>query len=342
MHSNLLHVVGVYSNARRYQSRIRLLREWIGHMLDSGVQLTVVEHAFGERAYELDPNDSTLRHVKIVQVRGGPEQELWLKEGLVNLGIGHLPEDAKYICWEDADIRHVRADWASETVHMLQHYRVGQTWSHSMDLGPNGECLTNEWGHDIDRSFCAAWLAGDVDMPEEAYGEKRQSRALLTTGKGKKDWRQHYGYSWAIRRDALRGIGRLIDWMVTGSADYHMALGFCGKLDSITEKELNDQRATPLSAGYIRRLREFARRCELSVKQDIGCVSGTVLHGFHGPKKNRFYISRKDILIESGFDPDIDLTQDVHGLPVLVGDNRILRDGLRRYHVQRNEDSIEV
>ena len=337
MRADLLHVVGVYSNPRRFASRLRLAREWIEHMHESGVRLILVQHAFGERPYDFDADDPLLRGVNLVSLRGGPEHELWLKEGLVNAGFARVPEEAKYLCWEDADVRHVRSDWAAETVHMLQHYRVGQTWAQTIDLGPQGEVMTNEWGHDVDRSFCAAWLAGDIDEPTDGYGQP-QSRALFARRTGEKDWRQHYGYSWAIRRDALKGLGRLLDWMVTGSADYHMALGFCGKLRSVTERELADHREKGLSHGYVRRLREFAQRCEEHIRQDIGCVPGTLIHGFHGPKKNRFYIGRKDILIESGFDPDVDLAADVNGLPTLVTDNRLLRDGLRRYNVQRNED----
>ncbi len=330
MRPDLLHVVGVYSNPRRFDARVRLLREWIPRQLDAGVKLTLVLHAFGDRPHDLNPVDPLLKHVNLVLLRGGPEHELWLKEGLVNAGLARLPESAKYICWEDTDIQHIRPDWASETVHMLQHYRVGQTWSHAMDLGPNGECVRNEWGNDVDRSFCAAWLDGDVGAITPDYGSTAplQSRALLAN-KVKRDGRTHFGFSWAMRRDALTGIGRLLDWMITGSADYHMALAFAG---------LPLPEDTRMAPGYNRRLREFAKRAHEHIRQDIGCVPGTIMHGWHGPKRNRFYLSRFDILTESGFDPDVDLAYDVNGLPTLVTDNRLLRDGLRRYNVQRNED----
>lgn len=333
MQNNLLHVIGVYSNPRRYKARSRLLREWISNSLDSGVHLTVVEHAFGERPYEIGKDE--FKHLNLLQIRGGPEHELWLKEGLINYGIAHLPENAKYVCWEDTDIAHERGDWASETVHMLQHYRVGQTWTHSYDKGPNGNVVRNEWGNDVDRSFSAAWLAGDIkDDPGEYQGANvpKQSRALLEN-KGEIDYRQHYGFSWAMRRKCFTGIGRLIDWMVTGSADFHMAMCFAHRLVNF------DDRMAP---SYNRKLHEFQDRCEIHIKQDIGCVDGTVVHGWHGAKRHRFYLSRFDILRESGFDPDRDIAYDVHGLPTLISDNRILRDGLRRYNMQRNEDSIDV
>ncbi|GJE44394.1 hypothetical protein [Methylobacterium soli] len=44
------------------------------------------------------------------------------------------------------------------------------------------------------------------------------------------------------------------------------------------------------------------------------------------------------MLIESKFDPDVGITLNVNGLPTLTTDNRLLRDGLRRYLSQRFED----
>ena len=333
MTPKLLHVVAVFSNPRRYASRERLARQFIAHMIASGVSLTFVEHAFGERAFTFSPEDADQQRWSLLQVRGGANQELWIKEALQKIGVRSLPQDWKYLALIDADISYVRHDWAIETLQMLQHYRVGQNWSHAIDLGPNGEVLRNEWGNDVDRSFAAAWLAGDVDEPSPGYGiGQRQSRALLAN-KTAKDWRQHYGYAWAFRREAWDGIGGLPDWLVTGSADYHTALAFAGKL------ERSD---AYISRGATRRLQEFAARCDKYICQDIGCVPGTILHGFHGSKRNRFYLSRRDILIESKFDPDTDLTTDWQGIPSLAFDNRLLRDGLRRLMLARNEDSIEV
>jgi hypothetical protein len=333
MRPDLLHVVAVYSNPRRYASRERLARAFIAQMVASGVRLTFVEHAFGERPYVFQPEPGFV----LIQVRGGANQELWIKEALQKIGVRTLPQDWQYLALIDADISFTRPDWAAETVHMLQHHRVGQPWSHSVDLGPNGEVMRNEWGNDADRSFSAAWAAGDVAVGAADYAPPGQaarapSRALLTNP-AQKDWRQHYGYAWAFRRETWDGIGGLPDWLVTGSADYHSALAFAGKLD---------KSEAYISPGATRRLREFWQRCDAHVRQDIGCVPGTILHGFHGPKRNRVYLARKDILIESAFDPDADLTTDWQGIPSLAGDNRLLRDGLRRLMVVRNEDSIEV
>jgi hypothetical protein len=151
--ADLLHVVAVYSNPRRFAARTRLLRQFIEQQLDSGVRLTLVEHAFGERPYEFERHCETLHSVNHIQVRGGASHELWIKESLIKIGVRRLPEDWKYLAWIDADVAFVRPNWAAETVHALQHYRVVQPWSHSIDLGPDGQVMRNEWGNDADRSF---------------------------------------------------------------------------------------------------------------------------------------------------------------------------------------------
>ena len=340
MRADLLHVVAVYSNPRRFASRLRLLQEFIPNMLETGVNLTIVTHAFGERPFDLDRDDPALRHVNLIEVRGGADQELWIKEALINIGVRHLPDDWRYLAWVDADIRFVNdkgaANWAAETVHMLQHNIVGQPWSHSVDLGPKGEVMTNEWGKDADRSFAAAFRAGDIVIQADSYGSKPLSKAMTTLGKNpeaKPDRRQHYGYAWAIRRDGWNGIGGLPDWFITGSADYHTSMAFAGR---------RIKSAAYTSPGAVRRLNELYDRCDRVIRQDVGVVPGTVLHGFHGNKKLRYYLDRKDILIESGYDPDRDLTHDWQGIPSLTGDNRLLRDGLRRLFTLRNEDDIRI
>jgi hypothetical protein len=320
MRADMLHVIAVVNNPERWKSRIALYKKFEAHMVQSGVHLILVEHAFGERPFKVTSPDNPDH----VQVRGGRPQEIWLKEALINLGVRQnltrrFP-DWKYMAFVDADIEFLRKDWAAETVHELQHVQVCQPWSHSIDLGPEDQVITNEWGKDIDRSFCAAYVAGDAYVPGDgSYYPK--------------DQRQHYGYAWAMRREAYDGIGGLMDWVVTGAADYHMAFAFADMYVQIDHA---------VSSGYIRRLAEFATRCKRFVKADIGVVNGTIAHGWHGSKENRGYLSRRDVIVSSKFDPDVDLSWDAQGLPFLATDNYQLRDGLRKYFKGRNEDSIDM
>jgi len=338
MRAENLHVLSCYFNHRRNSHLLKNAREWLKRTLDDGVTVHMAEHQIGERPFELTAEE--FPHVHFHHVRGHAAHEVWLKEALIKKLMTLLPDHVKYVCWEDADVEHARRDWAAETIQMLQHHRVGQTWVHAIDMGPSGGVMRNEWGNDVDRSFSAAFIAGDVHSPLGDLlheGRPRRKRHVPAEGYAPAreeddgpqiDYRQHYGYSWAARRSTLEGVG-LIDWLVTGSADYHMALGYAGIESNVAEDS---------SHGYRRRIREFQRLCEEHVKQDIGCVPGTIMAHYHGPKANRFYISRHAILTRSGFDPDKDLAYGLDGMPYLTGDNRVLRDGLRRYFSRRNED----
>ena len=51
MKPELLHVVAVHSNPARWESRTRIHLDFEQHMLDSGVQLTTVECAHGDRPF---------------------------------------------------------------------------------------------------------------------------------------------------------------------------------------------------------------------------------------------------------------------------------------------------
>jgi hypothetical protein len=213
-----------------------------------------------------------------------------------------------------------------------------QPWSHSIDLGPNGEIIENEWGNPVDKSFCSAWVDGDFKRVGKGEGKGEGYGKALAEGYGEGSGegqlrapRSHYGYAWAMRREAFDAIGGLIDWLVTGSADYHMALSFAGL-----------PYPSDGSPGYVRRLKVFSDACGRHIRQNIGYVPGTIMHGWHGRKKQRGYISRFDVIRQSKFDPDFDLRYDWQGIPVLTGGNIVLRDGLRRYFRSRNEDSIDI
>lgn len=138
----VLDVITVISNPVRWRSRYDLYRAFAKHMDDSGVRLTTVELAYGDRPFEITECD-TASHVQF-----RTRSELWHKENLINLGISRLPADWKYVAWIDADIQFARMDWAQETLHQLQHYALVQPWSHAQDLGPKHEPM------DRHSSFC--------------------------------------------------------------------------------------------------------------------------------------------------------------------------------------------
>lgn len=165
MKAELLHVVTCYYNPIRWESRFRLTADFIEHMLDSGVQLTVVECQLGERPFEF-ADFSFINHVPVRS-----KTLLWNKESLIRVGMSRFDPDWKYMAWSDSDIYFRKSDWASETVHALQQYDVIQPWSDAYDLGPNDSHLASY------KSFMHQYWWGKSVVygidPEKSSFEKR-------------------------------------------------------------------------------------------------------------------------------------------------------------------------
>lgn len=300
MQANLLHVVTAVANPLRWQSRARLYRDFEQHMLDSGVQLSVVECAYGDRPHELGGTPG-VRHVPV-----RARTLVWTKENLLNLGIARLPDSAKYIAWIDADIFFRNRDWAAETVHALQLHDVVQPWSDCYDLGPHGEHLQ------VHRSFCRQWQDG------QKVGERYGVFA-------------HPGYAWAATRQALEWLGGLIETAALGAADHHMALALAGRVERSVPGNL--------TAGYKRPLLAWQRRAQQHITGNIGYVPGTIEHAWHGQKARRRYVQRWDVLARHAFDPETDLRRNTHGVLELAGNKPDMRRAMESYFRQRDEDS---
>jgi hypothetical protein len=308
MRAELLHVVTAISNPARWKSRIRLYKDFEQHMLDSGVKLTVVECAYGDRPHELGDNP----HVNYVPVHASGHHLVWNKEPLLNIGISRIP-DAKYIATLDADIEFRRGDWASETVHALQHYHVVQPWTHCSDLGPQGEPLQTHV------SFCKLWHERKelVQGPAHPYGGGAQFG--------------HPGYAWAWTRQALDWAGGLIETAALGAADHHMAMGMIGRVQ--------DSIHGGMTEGYKAPLFLWQKRAHKQIQGNIGCVAGTIEHFWHGPKDKRAYISRWDILAKHKFDPANDLKRNTYGVLELAGNKPELAHDIDVYFRTRDEDA---
>ena len=302
MRAELLHVVTAVFNPIGWESRVRLYREFEQHMLASGVRLTTVECVLGDRPHVL--NDTVgINHVAV-----RANSLLWNKENLINLGISRLPPDWKYVAWLDADIRFRRENWAAKTVNHLQQYDVIQPWSDCYDLGPNGEHVAHH------RSFCRQWWR----------------RAPI--GKGNCYTFAHPGYAWAATRNAIDGLGGLMESAGAGAGDHHMALALIGKV--------NMSVPNGVTSGYMRPLLQWQHRAMRHVNQNIGHLDGsTIEHSWHGRKDDRQYIQRWDIITKNQFDPDTDVKRNVWGVLELAGNKPRLRHDIDMYFRQRNEDT---
>lgn len=203
---------------------------------DSGAILYTVECAFGGRPFEVTTADNPFH----IQVR--TDHELWLKENLINIGILRLPANAKYIATVDGDFTFLRPDWAQETIQQLQHHAVVQMFSTISYLGPTNDHLTTGLG------FVESWLRGN---PIRTHQGLVKSNVFWHTKKAKASLPREYphqgmtgeasgqvvwgvpGGAWAYRREALDGVGGLIDFNILGAADYFMTAGLFGEMEGV-------------------------------------------------------------------------------------------------------------
>ncbi len=307
--SSRLNVIAVVSNPVMFRSRYELFKNFQEYMAGQDVNLVVVELAFGGRNFEVTSADNP-NHV---QVRS--HSELWHKENLVNLGFQALPPDWEYAAWVDADIEFLNPNWVHDTVNALQHHRVVQMFQDCVDTGPSGETMQ------VHRGFGFQYSQGNP-MPLPGAGHYGYGYTF-----------PHPGYCWAIRRSAFDGIGRLIDFAILGAGDHHMAWAFVG--------DVRKSIPAGLHRNYVDQLLAFESRAEHFIQRDVGYVPGTIIHHFHGKKKDRKYVERWSILVENDYNPQTDIKYNHHGALELDGRNVKLRESLRHYFRQRNEDSVD-
>jgi hypothetical protein len=302
--SSPLYVVTVIFNQNRYASRYRLYHGFEKHCADSGAILYTVEIALRDRHHEVTQHDNP-RHVQL-----RVESELWYKENGGNVGLSWLPHDFENVAFIDADFLFTRPDWATETVHMLQHYDAVQMFS-------NLTYLTSEFQvHNQMKGF--AYLHCQGDQVPKSYGH-----------------RGAVGGAWAFRRSALEKLGGLLDVCILGSGDWHMAFALAMRDDVHPEMKFDS------IPQYVKAIQDWRERAK-DLRGNIGYVDANAVHHWHGPLKNRGYATRWQILTKNNFDPYLDLAHDWQGLLSLTKHKPKLRDEIRQYFRQRNEDSLEV
>jgi hypothetical protein len=318
MGANRLIVVTMVSNVIRFRSRYALYRKFVQEMERAGVTLITVEVALGDRPYQI--TESTNPHHLQLRVW----TEYWHKEPAINLGFAHairLYPDAEYLAWIDADVSFInqsyenkahedeQANWATETIHALQHYQVIQLFSEAIDMSPKGQYVHRHKG------YMATYLA-DRDS------KKPRGAGYFDNG--------HPGYAWAARREALDIVGGLPDFCILGSADRHFAALLLGVVDTTYNHKVHPNYSKPLLAKQA-----LADRW---IMRDVGYLPGTLIHYWHGPKAKRKYKERWKILVDNQFDPEKDLVRATNGMWELTHYNPHLRDDLRQYFRERDED----
>lgn len=331
-----LWVITAVSNPVRFKSRYGLYRRFRHHVTrELGLGLITVEAAFGDREFQLSDDaseDSVLISdrdgVRTIDVRVRNASQVWLKENLWNIGARYLPNDCEYVLFADADIRFLGDHFPTELVHSLQEYRVVQPFETAADLGPEGQII------DVHRSFgwCHAhgWEWRPRPDGKGGYCSRKPDHVDRHQGFGNA-W--HPGFALAMRRSVLDRLP-VLEVGVLGAGDHHMCAGLIGRADLSYPGGIHD--------NYKRQVLRWQARAAEVVNGSFGYTPGSILHEFHGAKKNRRYASRWDILVKHAYDPDADVYRNAHGVLELEDRVPALRDAIRGYFRQRDEDGVSV
>lgn len=345
-------VITCISNPIRYRKRYELYHKFAAMCESAGVKLITVELAMGQREHMVTDKSNPYH----VQLRS--YEELWHKENMINIGIHrarHLDAHVDKVMWIDADLRPTRhpRDWFEETWHQLQHYEFVQMYSEFMDLDANSNTLGG-----ISNSYMATYfkmgMTGPVpndwclEFPKECFDRHSHHRGHRhhshhkhhdhrhTHHSGGRQWFGPPGGAWAANVSALDQIGGIPDRCILGSGDWHLACALTGSMSRQDPEMVNNK--------YTEWLFEIQERCTRWIKRDVGVVEGCLLHDSHGPKVNRGYASRKQILTLNDYDPYRDIKtdhQNVLQLETFSNRQIRLRDEVRQYFRTRNEDMLE-
>lgn len=355
-------VIAVVSNPVRYKTRYQLFMRFLERIKRAeGINLYIVEVQQGEREFVCTDSKCETH----LQMR--TRDELWIKENMINLAIENLMQGAgyratgvipRYVAWIDADIYFEHeTTWHYETLHQLQTYDIVQMWETAVDLGPNGEIIS-EKPH---TSFMSCYRKYGAINYQYGGGSPSQKANLLDnpyygsygdTYPDPKDTKKegpyyHPGFAWAARLDSFSKIGLMIDRAIIGSGDYHLAMSCIGLAQKSVPADYAKQ-----CPYYLEMVLDYQRKVQRVVEGRVGYVPGSIYHWFHGKKKQRKYWQRWDCLrdkkdedgrlIEAAYDPFLDVFSDAQGLLQLDGEKPLLRDQLHDYFRNRHEDSIDL
>ena len=215
------------------------------------------------------------------------------------------------MAWIDSDLLFLNENWVCETIHQLQHYPVVQLFQTAIDLGPDGHAM----------------------KIYEGIGYLHNNNNFLINNTNKKYDVAHPGYAWACTREMWNLMGGLIEFPILGAADRHMAFAFIGYVEKTLPKQLNEV--------YKNMARQFQERIKTKIGE-LGYIDGTIVHSWHGKKKDRRYVERWGILIKHDYNPETDIRKNWQGVIELNYNKPEFKQDLMKYFILRNEDTIDM
>jgi hypothetical protein len=322
-------VVTCFFNPCGYRSRMENYRRFRDGLATSGLPVLTVELAVGDDPFLLGAEAG-----EVLRLRS-PEP-MWQKERLLNLGIRRLlAEGFQKIVWLDADV--VFEDpghWPWHVAAELERSAACQTF---------GQVLVEQDG-------------GRTLLPGVAAVRyhRETGSALFQDRRGPSLSRPfgyplgYSGFGWAARAEVLQQV-ELYDRAIVGGGDkliYAAGLDLGdGWRDRVTK--LIDSAMGPCpdcghvnrSPAYVADYLAWAERWHRAVGGRIGWIDHTVRSLYHGDRRHRQYMLRRDILLRHELDPATDLAEGPEGCWRWASNKPDLHLEVQNYFFERREDS---
>lgn len=263
----------------------------------------------------------------LVRVSGG--DLMWQKERLLNLAVSRLPADCEHVAWLDCDVVFPDEGWIEGMLAELKQTVVTQLFSQVVHLSaapPEPPLLTR-----VSLASCASASPIRVEEAGDGVGQtplpepQREACELERLAE-----RPSSGHAWAARRELLAEHG-LYDACVCGVGDMATALAALGRPEAFLA-------GYPLNDAQGSHYRAWAERFGRAVDGKVGCLTGELLHLFHGRMVDRQYRSRLIRLAESGFDPARQLRPGAQGAWEWAAPDAALARFMADYFRDRRED----
>ncbi|MBL8223834.1 MAG: hypothetical protein JNM50_00775 [Chromatiales bacterium] len=308
-----------YFNPLGYERRLINYRTFRAHL---GVPLLTVEWSPDSR-FELGPGDAD----QLVQLGGG--SLLWQKERLLNVAVGLLPPECRFVAWLDCDIVFQRADWGPATVAALEDDAVVQLYDRVVYLDRHefdGTQARRDWSacpRLFERPGVVSAIARRDPLPDWIGAPGLADTTAL-------EGSPSAGFAWAASREFLSRHPLFDSWVVGGgdSAACYAALGVPERVVRVQNLSERHQ------AHYLPRARAIAREVAGRVRH----VPGTLFALWHGEMVDRRYRSRHEIVARHGFDPETFLQRAPSGVWQWTDRAAGLSPEVRAYFAGRNED----
>ncbi len=291
-----------FFNPQQYKNKKENYLKFRESNKKQGLKLICVELAFNDNPYELTNNDADI----LIQIRTA--SVLWQKERLLNIAFKSLPQDCDKIAWLDCDILFEDDSWIKLASEKLEKYAVVQLFENALFL--EKDLKKENAGHFI--SFVKNVETSGLD---EFYKKNN-----------------YPGFAWAARREIFENRG-FYDKAIIGAGDGIMALSFINSV------------SMAIPDFYYRKIRfcilSWAKEIYPLVKNSVNYLPLTIIHLYHGEKKNRAYKKRDYILSYFKFDSDNDIKINEDGVWTWNSNKKFLHQAVYDYFFSRNEENVK-